>query len=234
MIQSQWNFSFGMRVDWFATQITTAGVGSVLLFGMLVCSSRLAAAELTAAARGFETLRTHQYLPPDFDDEVFAALWTVWPEPDRTDAEKGDPKARRRMMFSYYGLIQAPDDIHETQPAMGYVSDGQGQWVMNCLACHGGKVAGKAIPGLPNSHTALQTLAEDVRSGEVDAEEIFVSSGSRLSANAAKHHERHHKFRHFRDCPGCLSQPGYVGRSAQKNACITASRYGRTAILECP
>jgi mono/diheme cytochrome c family protein len=34
---------------------------------------------------------------------------------------------------------------------------------MNCLACHGGKVAGKVVPGLPNSLYALQTLTDDVR-----------------------------------------------------------------------
>lgn len=116
-----------------------------------------------SAARGYEILRTHQYLPPDFDDEVLAALWKTWPEPDRSAAEQADPAKRRKMTFSYYGLIPSPEDSDGTKPALGYVADGKGNWVMNCLACHGGKVAGKVIPGLPNSHTALQTLTEDVR-----------------------------------------------------------------------
>jgi hypothetical protein len=30
---------------------------------------------------------------------------------------------------------------------MQYVDDGRGGWVMNCLACHGGKVVGQVIPG---------------------------------------------------------------------------------------
>jgi hypothetical protein len=34
---------------------------------------------------------------------------------------------------------------------------------MNCLACHGGKVAGQLVPGVPNSLFALQTLTDDVR-----------------------------------------------------------------------
>jgi mono/diheme cytochrome c family protein len=34
---------------------------------------------------------------------------------------------------------------------------------MNCLACHTGKVAGRVILGLPNSHFALETLTEEVR-----------------------------------------------------------------------
>ena len=71
-----------------------------------------------SAARGYELLRTHQYLPPDFDDEVFAALWTTWPEPDRSGAEKANPSARRKLTFSYYGLIPSPEDTDGTKPAL--------------------------------------------------------------------------------------------------------------------
>ena len=116
-----------------------------------------------SAARGYEVLRTHQFLPPDLDEAVFASLWTVWPEPERSAAEKADAATRRKLTFSYYGLVAAPEDTEGTKPALGYVDDGRGNWVMNCLACHGGKVAGQVIPGLPNSHFALQTLTEDVR-----------------------------------------------------------------------
>ncbi|WP_237729280.1 c-type cytochrome [Schlesneria paludicola] len=125
------------------------------------------AAEMASARRGFEFLRTHEYLPPDFDDDVFDELWTVWPEQDRKAAESADPSTRRRLTFSYYGLITAPDDLDGKKPAFGYVAADRGNWVMNCLACHGGKVAGRVIPGLPNSHTALQTLAEDVRTVKI-------------------------------------------------------------------
>lgn len=121
------------------------------------------AAELTEAERGYENLRRHAYLPPDFDEEVFADLWTVWPEPDRSDAKDADSAARRKLTFSYYGLMPDPDDTDGTKPALGYVGDEKGNWSMNCLACHGGKVAGRVIAGLPNSHIALHTLADDVR-----------------------------------------------------------------------
>lgn len=109
---------------------------------------------------GYDILRTHRFLPPDFDETIFADLWTVWPEPERSQAEKADATERRRLTFSYYGLMPAP--AGDSQPALGYVTDGKGGWVMNCLACHGGKVAGKVIPGLPNTHFSLQTLVEDV------------------------------------------------------------------------
>ena len=45
---------------------------------------------------------------------------------------------------------------------MAYVSDGRGGWSLTCLSCHGGKVAGKAIAGLGNSHFAFKTLTDDV------------------------------------------------------------------------
>ncbi|MEI8021991.1 MAG: hypothetical protein WCH39_27520, partial [Schlesneria sp.] len=139
-------------------------LGCLLLLVTGSTSSQAEAAEIpTAAARGYDNLRTHQYLPPDFDNEVFDSLWTVWPEPERSTAEKSDAATRRRLTFSYYGVIPDHDDTDGSRPALGYVVDREGNWSMNCLACHGGKVAGQTIPGLPNSHTALQTFSEDIR-----------------------------------------------------------------------
>ncbi|MBW3541767.1 MAG: cytochrome c [Planctomycetes bacterium] len=115
------------------------------------------------AERGYRVLVTKPFLPPDFDRDVFANLWTVWPEPLQSQAREADAAERRRMAFSRYGLIESPDERNGgSEPALGYVDDGRGGWVMNCLACHAGKVAGSVIPGLPNSHFALQTLTEDV------------------------------------------------------------------------
>lgn len=116
-----------------------------------------------AAARGYRVLRTKPFLPPDFDAEVFENLWRLWPEPLRTTAESATPQERRQMAFSRYGLMEPPGEDAGTGWALGYVDDGKGGWVMNCLACHAGKVAGRVIPGLPNTHIALQTLTEDVR-----------------------------------------------------------------------
>ena len=153
-------------------------IGLCCFVGFLCCLTGLTVATLhgeepTSAARGYSMLRTHPYLPPDFDEAVLAALWTVWPQPERAEAERSDAVTRRRLIFSYYGIIpeslSAEPDLRDvgqqTVPMrpLGYVVDVNGTWTMNCLACHGGKVAGRVIPGLPNSHTALQTLTEDVR-----------------------------------------------------------------------
>ncbi len=124
--------------------------------------NRAVAVKASPATRGYSALRTHPFLPPDFDEVVLSSLWTVWPEPERSQAEQADEATRRRLIFSYYGIMPDPEAAPAIKP-LGYVVDANGTWTMNCLACHGGKVAGRVIPGLPNSHTALQTLTEDVR-----------------------------------------------------------------------
>ncbi|HTI49489.1 MAG TPA: cytochrome c [Planctomycetaceae bacterium] len=115
-----------------------------------------------AADRGYRWLITKPYLPADFDQEVFDNLWKVWPAELRQEARDGTPAERRRMAFSRYGLMERPAGDH-AGTALGYLPDGQSGWVMNCLACHTGKVAGRVVLGAPNSHFALETLVEDVR-----------------------------------------------------------------------
>lgn len=114
------------------------------------------------AGRGYELLSTKPYLPPDFDQKTFDELWKTWEEPLRSQAAKATPEERRVMAFSRYGLTSAPGDT--SGKPQQYIVDEQGNWTMTCLACHQGKVAGKAVPGLPNSLLALQTLTEEVRS----------------------------------------------------------------------
>ncbi len=167
--------SFLSNPSWVFGPELSQRILSIAWMLLFVSLAPIFAGDLTTPAdRGYENLRSHPYLPPDFDDDVFNSLWTVWPEPDRTAAEKADPQTRRRLTFSYYGLIADPENRDGTRPALGYVIDQKGNWSMNCLACHGGKVAGKVIPGLPNSHTALQTLSDDVRT-------IKMSQGKALS-----------------------------------------------------
>ena len=140
---------------------------NVIVVSSILTGSLVLAGDVASATRGYSNLRTHEYLPPDFDDEVFNELWTVWPEPERAAAERADSSTRRRLTFSYYGLMEDPNDQNGTKPALGYVADGRGNWSMNCLTCHGGKVAGRVIPGLPNSHICLQSLTEDVRAVKI-------------------------------------------------------------------
>ena len=123
-----------------------------------------------SADRGWDHLRTRAYLPPDFDAEVFAALPTVWEEPLASRAAAAPPEERRRMAMERYGLTPDPGD--PSKP-LQYVVGPDGSWTMSCLACHQGQVAGRAIPGLPNSNYALETLTEDVRLVKVKQRKPF-------------------------------------------------------------
>jgi len=109
---------------------------------------------------GWRHLREHAYLPADFDQEVFDDLWTTWEEPSRSRAEAADVAERRRMAMDRYGLVPDPADPSRS---LQYVVDDAGRWTMSCLACHQGTVAGKAVPGVPNTRYALETLTEEVR-----------------------------------------------------------------------
>src|SRR5947209_16102170 len=95
------------------------------------------ARSLPPAERGYDLLVNKVYLPPDFDQETFDAVWKQWPEPLRSEAEKSTPQQRRQMAFARYGLTPRPDD--PTKP-LQYVVDRDGNWTMNCFACHGGTV----------------------------------------------------------------------------------------------
>lgn len=135
-------------------------------FLLVACATflKVDAAEVatdTPAARGLKRLRTEPYSPADFTAEQFDKLWQVWPEPLKSAAEAASSSERRRMALSRYGLVADPENPEG--PPLGVADDGQGNWSMNCLACHQGKVAGRVIWGVSNSHFAFETLTQDVR-----------------------------------------------------------------------
>jgi RoxA-like, cytochrome c-like len=142
-------------------------VGTLIAACLFFANGTSAANPIVAAAqRGYRHLRETPYLPPDFDADVFHELWKRWPEPLRSKAAKATPRQRRKMAFERYGLMEPPEP-KPGEPALGYVDDGKRGWVMNCFACHAGKVAGKVIPGAPNTHLDLQSLTEDVRATKI-------------------------------------------------------------------
>lgn len=175
------------------TEIPPARLGlgwlAIILVGAVCCASlhHVVAGEVDAAAakRGYEFLLNTPLVPADFPEAIFDQAWTQWPEPLRTQAEKASPEARRRMAFSRYGLTTRPND--DSGKPLQYVVGDDGQWTINCFGCHGGKVAGKVIPGLPNSLYAMQTIVEETRAvklakgakfGRMDIGSAFVPLGS--------------------------------------------------------
>lgn len=146
-----------------------------------LCGVNLSAAELapeaeSAAQRGYRLLTTKPYQPADFTATIFNDVWKIWPPTERQAAESATPANRRRMSFSRYGLIEAPG--RSEGPPLAAAPVGADGWAMNCLACHGGKVAGAAVPGLGNSHYAFQTLSQEVLLARQKA-------GEKLSESAA-------------------------------------------------
>ena len=139
----------------------------------------------SAAQRGYRLLTEKPFLPADFDQEVFDHTWKMWPEPLRSQAANSSLGQRRQLAFQRYGLTLRPGD--KSGKPLQYVVDADGKWALNCLSCHGGKVMGQVIPGLPNTHFAMQTFGEEIRATKVmlgkpllrrDLGAVFVPMGS--------------------------------------------------------
>ncbi|HEY4313460.1 MAG TPA: cytochrome c [Pirellulales bacterium] len=113
-----------------------------------------------SAQHGYHLLRTKPYLPAEFPATAFENIWRAWPATLKGEAKKATPDERRKMSLSRYGLPTAPED--EAGIPMAYIDDGRGGWSLTCLSCHGGKVAGRSMPGLGNSHFAFTTLTHEV------------------------------------------------------------------------
>ncbi len=165
--------------------------GTLLAAATLVVSVENLAWAEGAAERGHKNLLERPYLPADLDQEVFDTLWTTWEEPLRSRAERAGLAERRTMAMERYGLLPHPDDPSRT---LQYVVDTEGRWSMSCLACHQGQVRGVAIPGVPNSNYALETLTEEVRAvklrlgkplGHMDVGAMFLPLGTTVGTTNA-------------------------------------------------
>lgn len=127
------------------------------------CNEAAQSAELSEAAeRGYRFLTEKAYLPADFSQAAFDAVWRSWPKPLRERAAAASTEERRHLAFERYGLTERAGD--PSGRPLQYVLGADGEWVMNCFACHGGKVYGTPYPGAPNSDYDLQTLTEEIRS----------------------------------------------------------------------
>ncbi|HUP25055.1 MAG TPA: hypothetical protein VNB06_19215, partial [Thermoanaerobaculia bacterium] len=91
-------------------------------------------------------------------------LWTVWEPAERARAEGSTPVERRALAFERYGFTRRPDGPAwgPSDLPLGYTADVRGNLYPNCLACHGGEVAGQVIVGLGNTQQDVQTLLEDL------------------------------------------------------------------------
>lgn len=140
----------------------------LVLFLMTGVATFAPAAQPTAED-GYRFLTEKEYLPADFNQETFNEVWRVWPKHFRDKARDADAETRRRMAFRRYGLTERPGQS-DGKP-LQYVVDADGNWTMNCFACHGGQVNGIVSPGVPNSNYALETLTADIRKAKLLTQE---------------------------------------------------------------
>lgn len=134
--------------------------------------------ELSPTARqGYQHLIGTPYLPADFDREV---VWRLakesWKRTSEADVNEATRAEIADAFWNRFGLtprpelpaLSVPSARQEGQdeslpPPLQYVVTPEGSYVMNCFACHGGKVDGVTYPGAPNNRYALQTLTEETR-----------------------------------------------------------------------
>lgn len=170
------------------SRFDTLGLAFAIVFPLAVMAD---AGERDRQARGQAHLSGKAYLPSDFDQEVFDELWTTWEKPLRERAERAGLPERRLMAMERYGLLPHPSDASRS---LQYVVDATGNWTMSCLACHQGQVRGTAIPGVPNSNYALETLTEEVRAvkvrlqkplGHMDVGSLFLPLGTTVGTTNA-------------------------------------------------
>jgi len=113
-----------------------------------------------SAERGYKALLTIPIGAAYLSEDEYFDLWKYWPEPLRTQAEQATEEERRKMALSRFGFQESPD--RPGPIPQQFTIDAHRNLVVNCLACHGGPVAGKVIPGAGNSLLSMETLNEDL------------------------------------------------------------------------
>lgn len=146
--------------------MSRAGLYCLVLLGTVIPAFALSAVGddefQPDPARGYRHMLDTAYVPAALEKEVLENLWRAWPAAQRAEAEKADAPTRRKLVFARYGFTPRPDDPEGPPLQLARTKDGKG-YSLNCFGCHGGQVAGRVLPGLPNAHIALQDFVEDVR-----------------------------------------------------------------------
>ena len=132
---------------------------------------------------------------------ALACLWAgqvhAAPGTEHDGSPAGLNLDRRRLILDHYGLIPRGPEIAATPDEellpLGYAKDDDGNLYPNCLACHGGRVAGQIVPGIANNEQDLTDLVTDIAklrtaAGQPSIEQgllaLFPLNYSRGSTNA--------------------------------------------------
>jgi mono/diheme cytochrome c family protein len=140
------------------------------------------------ARRGYEFLTEKVYLPADFNEQVLERLDELGLDVPFSDTKN---VSKRLATWRAFGIAPRHDD--PTKP-LQYVATKDGQFVMNCFACHGGNTYGTTFPGAPNTTYALESLTESVRRVKLkekiplthmDVGSVFMPLGTTVGASNA-------------------------------------------------
>jgi mono/diheme cytochrome c family protein len=113
------------------------------------------------ARKGYEAITTMPMGDPVMKVADLERLCQVWEEEEKTKAKRADHAELMRMTFERYGWAKRPGDKVAGIP-LDFTEDGKGNLVYNCFSCHGGKVAGKTMPGAGNTHIDMTTFLTDL------------------------------------------------------------------------
>ena len=132
-------------------------VRRLFLILLLLPGTRLAAAELTPAERGYTTLTGKGFIPAAWREAAYENLWKQWA------GVREKPADYAAAVRDRYGLPEAPyaNGKYPMGLRAGSIFFVKGVSI-DCMVCHGGSVMGKSYVGLGNSSLDIQGLFEDL------------------------------------------------------------------------
>lgn len=111
-------------------------------------------ADSQRAQAGERYLTETSLTPPTLPSIGFRSLWTIWGEAG------GDDETYWKKFRAKYGMQEAPFD-NGPYPLGLRVVDGNA--MLDCMTCHGGRIAGQTIMGLANTEFQMQRLFDDLQ-----------------------------------------------------------------------
>ncbi len=111
-------------------------------------------AQPAKAASGKSYLTQSSLAPPTLPVIGFRSLWTVWGEAG------GDDKTYWAKFRERYGMHEAPFENGPYPLGLRVI---EGNAMLDCMTCHGGRIAGQTIPGLANTEFQMQSLFDDLQ-----------------------------------------------------------------------
>jgi mono/diheme cytochrome c family protein len=145
--------------------VNSKRITQLIIFGLILLPIIFLSAstvEKTAEEKGLYNLTHNQYGMFMLTDKMLEKIPTVWEKEWQDKLKSNDPEAIRKVAFERYGFTEATWD--NRGGPMQMVVNERGNWVQNCMLCHGGRVpiSGQSMIGMPNTELDMQTLFDDL------------------------------------------------------------------------